>query len=54
MVRIGTRNNVIMEEYKAPAIEIIEIVVEQGFVGSINGGLGNSENMDDGDINVDW
>lgn len=54
MVLIGIKKYVIMEEYKAPVIELIEITVEQGFVGSINGGLGNSENMDDGDINVDW
>ena len=43
-----------MKLYETPSIEIIEIVVEQGFVGSIDGGLGNTENMDDGDINVDW
>lgn len=44
-----------MEEYQSSSIEIIEAVVELGFTGSINGGIGGSENMDGGgDVNVEW
>lgn len=51
-----------MNQYESPTIEIQEILVEKGFLGSggptskdINGGLGSSEGMGGGgDINVGW
>ena len=54
-----------MKNYLSPKIEILKVIVEQGFIGSsnypdssnsgISGGIGGSENMGgDGDINVGW
>ena len=47
--------------YESPKIDILQVLVEKGFVGSgsssngIEGGLGGSEGMDGGgDINVGW
>ena len=61
-----SKNN--MNQYESPTIEIQEILVEKGFLGSggyspgggssssgIEGGLGGSEGMGGGgDINVGW
>lgn len=58
-----------MDQYESPTIEIQEVLVEKGFLGSggyspggggstssgIEGGLGGSEGMGGGgDINVGW
>lgn len=41
-----------MEEYQSPSIEIVEAVVELGFTGSIQGGMGDMGGG--GDIGVEW
>ena len=44
-----------MEEYQSPSIEIVEAVVELGFTGSIQGGMGDPDDMcGGGDIGVEW
>ena len=57
-----------MNQYESPTIEIQLILVEKGFYGSggyspggggssssgIEGGLGGSESMGGGDINIGW
>ena len=54
MDRIGKKEKH-MELYESPSIEIIEIIVEVGFAGSISGGLGETGNMaGSGDVNIDW
>ena len=54
MDRIGKKEKH-MELYESPSIEIIEIIVEVGFAGSISGGLGETGNMaGGGDVNIDW
>lgn len=46
-----------MNYYQSPIIEIVEVLVEKGFFGSdsIEGGLGNSDEMEGGgNVNIGW
>lgn len=44
-----------MQTYEPPTITIIEVQIEQGFAGSLDGDIGGTDPMGgNGDVNVNW